>query len=260
MAEDSDLAESDESGERSRSMVREDQPSQQEIGEQIGIGYRAPTFEQHVLKASPDYLGVSSLTYFADEFNRNFLGDNHDVLSTVVNKIGYSGSVGYGLTAELGLWPKPGDGLGPFASASGNFGFTSEGRLFFQGQLALGLGFGSFIGAGPTIQGTKGANPAVGLDAAISLQLVGNMGKGESVGFQLQIPIDGNLNFATDMPKVPLKNSWGYGEHIALSVNFSETVTFPRWDELLTAGGRLIYETEIQLYQWSRVMRSLEDR
>jgi hypothetical protein len=281
MAENSGAAEPSESGESAPNTVRSEQPprceaqpeqpQQQEIGNQTGIACRAPTFgsdglsESQLLatgssKASPEYLGVSSLTYFADEFNRSFLSDSKGILSAAADKIGYSGSIGFSITGELGMVPIL-IGLGPYANASGNVGFTSEGRFFIQAQLSLGVGIGTFYGAGPSFQGTRGVNPEVGFDGALSVQVVGNAGLGESGGFQFQIPDDVNWARGLSIPKLlPARFGLGRGAQIAIAPTFTGTATFPNWNDFVTGGGRLIQEAEVQLYQSSRMMEWFEDR
>ncbi|XYI40516.1 hypothetical protein DAMDJJ_20525 [Cupriavidus necator] len=230
-----------------------------DIGDQTGVAFRLPSFGEVSPGLTRDYLGVSPLHYSSNDFNQRLIDNRGDATTNASDRYAVALTYGTSATAQVGLWPYPIIGLGPYYSSSLVVGYTSTGQRFVQTQRSWGIGFGTFFGAGSNQQITFHGKLEQGRSHDSRLELNGGLGS-------LSGSISSNMSFEVAISASPLLSrsltvSVG-GEGLAIAAVYSTTYTEINpdaklkqgWDSAVTDIGRKINEIEIQLYRWSNAM------
>jgi hypothetical protein len=228
-----------------------------EIGDQTGISLRAPSFGDSALsKQAGDYLSVSALHYSTDAWNKLLLNDNANAITTATGRYAVAISYGFALAGQVGIIP-PVYGWGPYLGGSLTAGMTSTGERFVQLQGSFGGGIGTFRSYGATESNTFNGKLNKGWSSDNRIEI--NAGLVRSGSFSINLEKEVTV---TASPLLAPRLSWGSTLGLAAAGVHSETITFinpdimlkQSWDEFTTSAGRQIYEIEIQLYEWSRLM------
>lgn len=231
-----------------------------DVGDQAGLSYRAPSFgSDGLMSRTRDYLGVSPLQYSTDEFSQGFMSIGSDAVTSAAAKYAVSTSYSLAVSGQIGLFPYPILGAGPYAGLSITGGYTSGGDAFVQVQGSVGGGIGSFYSYGTAETITGHGSVTEGLHTSDRLEV--NAGLGPKF---LTVSVNRDLE-VTGTPSGLLGSKLSFGQTEGLGAAYvysaSYTVKNPEvairkaWDQFALSVGRDIHEFEIQLYAWSRMMQ-----
>lgn len=151
------------------------------------------------------------------------------------HRVSLYGGGTFNATLQLGLFPQPLIGIGPYVSVGSGTGFNSEGDMYISAELSVGAGVGTYLGYGPGVN--------VGAESYKELQDIHfgfgesffaelNVGWGPSASFKIQIARNDVSANSSHTPIKALNRKLGkigpgYGAAIAGGVTFSIKMYIP---------------------------------